>query len=95
MAILTKMLIDTMKPSRTRVSYRSNRLLNSKFVFNYISTPFCKEKSLKYEPAMCRAFLIHGLAYPLLEGVISYYAIPAFGGCDWLLQSTFSQATTL
>ena len=46
LAILSKMsVIDTIKLPQTRVSPRPNRLskyLNSKFLFNYISTPFCK-----------------------------------------------------
>ena len=55
LAILSKVLIDAIKFARTRVSPRRNRLstcLNSKFVFKNISTFFCKEGSLKYEPAM-------------------------------------------
>ena len=46
------------------MSPQPNRLstsLNSKFLFNYISTPFVTEESLKNKPAMCRAFLIHKL----------------------------------
>ena len=65
LAILSKVsVIDTIKLPRTRVSPQRNRLstcLNSKFLFNYISTPFYKKGSLKYEPAMCRVFLIHFL----------------------------------
>ena len=54
---------------RIRVSPRPNRqstCLNSKFLFNYISTPIGKRGSLKYEPAMCSAFLIHGLEHRTL-----------------------------
>ena len=45
------------------MSPRLSTCLNLKFLFNYISTPFCKEGSLKNKPAMCRALLIHGLAH--------------------------------
>ena len=38
-----------------------------KIYINYISTPFSKEVSLKYEPAMCRTYLIHGLAHRSLR----------------------------
>ena len=58
LAIFSKVsVIDTIKLPQTRVSHRPNRLsacLNSKF--------FCREGSLKYEPTMCREFLIHELA---------------------------------
>ena len=52
-------MIDTIKLPRTRVSPRPNRLstcLNLKFLFNYISTPFCKEGSLKCEPRCAEHF---------------------------------------
>ena len=42
---------------------RLSTSLNSKFLFNCISTPLSKEGSFKFEPAMCRAFFIHGLAH--------------------------------
>ena len=35
-------------------------------LFHYISTPFCKEESLKYEPEMCETFLIHELVHNIL-----------------------------
>ena len=69
LAILLKTLIDTIELPQTRMSLRPNRLstcLNSNFRFNYISTPFFKEASLKYEPAMCKTFLIYGLTYKSL-----------------------------
>ena len=79
-------MIDTIKLPRTRVSPSPNRLstcLNSKFLLNYISTPFCKGSSLKYELATSRAFLIHGLAHRSLSLFIFYNpALDDYGTCE-------------
>ena len=58
LAILSQVLIDTIKLPQIRLIPQPNRLstcLNSKFLFNCILTPFCKEGSLKYEAGICRA----------------------------------------
>ena len=53
--------------SSTEVTLLSEyQLSRIRSLFHYISTPFCKEESLKYEPAMCKTFLIHELVHSIL-----------------------------